>query len=99
MGRAARRLAFTNYLLQSVVMTVILCGTTVFLGAGLGWFGTRGRLAVLGITDALAVVQAAGSVLRLRAFRMGPLEWIWRAATRLRFPPFRRSAVGDNRAP
>lgn len=96
---AAGRLAFTNYLLQSVVMTLLFEGTTIFLGLGLGWFGDVGRRPLLGLAAALALAQAAGSVLWLRAFRMGPLEWVWRAATRLRFPPFRRSAAGDNRAP
>jgi uncharacterized protein len=91
---ATGRMAFSNYLLQSVVMSILFCGTTIFLGAGFGLFGSLGRLPILGIAVALCAVQVACSVLWLRRFRMGPLEWFWRAATRLRFPAMRREGGG-----
>ena len=87
---AAGRMAFTNYLLQSVVMTLLFYGSTVFLGAGLGWFGSVDRAPLLGIVALLAAAQVGASVLWLRRFRMGPVEWLWRAATYLEFPPMRR---------
>ena len=41
---------------------------------------------------ALAAAQVAASFLWLRVFRMGPVEWGWRAVTYLRIPPLRRGA-------
>lgn len=87
---AVGRTALTNYLLQSVVMTFLFYRSTILLGAGLGWFGGVGRTGVLGIVAAVLAVQVGCSVLWLRAFRMGPFEWVWRAATYLRLAPLRR---------
>jgi uncharacterized protein len=67
------RMAFTNYVAQSVIFGWI------FYGYGLGLFGR------LGITQALAIGSAvyAGQVLFsawwLRRYRYGPLEWLWRS--------------------
>jgi len=86
---AVGRTAFSNYLLQSALMTILFYGTTVFLGAGLGLFAGVGRWTLLGLAAGLAALQVAASVLWLRRFRAGPVEWAWRAATYLRAPPFR----------
>ena len=66
------RMAFTNYVAQSLIFGWI------FYGYGLGLFGR------LGITQALAIGIAvyAGQVLFsawwLRHYRYGPIEWLWR---------------------
>jgi uncharacterized protein len=66
------RMAFTNYLAQSLIFGWI------FYGYGLGLFGR------LGVADALAigVVVYAGQALFsawwLRRYRYGPVEWLWR---------------------
>lgn len=69
------RTAFSNYLLQSVL------ATSIFYGHGLGLFGRVTRFEALGVVAAIWVVQAALSMLWLRHFRFGPMEWLWRTLT------------------
>ena len=81
------RMAFTNYLAQS------LLGTFAFYGGwGLGSFGSVGYARQLGFVFAVWVLQIAWSHLWLARFRHGPLEWLWRQGTYgkrlpLRSPP------------
>lgn len=81
---AVGRMAFTNYLLQSVA------GAIVF--NYLGFYDRVGRAA--GLLFALAVFagQLFFSAWWLARFRMGPLEWAWRALTYGKREPFRRSS-------
>ncbi|WP_435093649.1 DUF418 domain-containing protein [Halorubrum sp. N11] len=72
---AVGRTAFTNYLLQTVI------ATTVFYGHGLGLFGSVSRVEQLGFVFVVWVVQVVLSVLWLRSFRFGPVEWVWRTLT------------------
>lgn len=82
----AGRMALTNYLLQSVV------GTLVFYGYGLGMWGEIGRSGQVGIVLVVFVAQVAFSHWWLARFRFGPMEWLWRAGTYLQWPPMRRVA-------
>jgi uncharacterized protein len=82
---AVGRTAFTNYLLQTVV------ATSVFYGHGLGLFGSVSRAEALGMVVAFWVVQVALSVLWLRRFRFGPVEWFWRTLTYGHRQPMRLS--------
>ena len=66
------RMAFTNYLAQSVIFG------WVFYGYGLGLFGHLGAAAALGFGIALYAAQAMFSRWWLRNHRFGPLEWLWR---------------------
>ncbi|GAB2897613.1 DUF418 domain-containing protein [Microbulbifer echini] len=75
------RMAFTNYLAQSVICVFI------FYGFGMGLYGELSRLEVTGICILLGLFQVAYSDLWLKVFRMGPLEWLWRALTYFRIPP------------
>ncbi len=77
------RTAFSNYLLQSVL------ATWIFYGHGLGLFGRVTRFEALGVVAAIWVVQAALSMLWLRRYRFGPMEWLWRALTYSERPPLR----------
>lgn len=81
---AAGRMALTNYILQSLI------AATAFHHWGLALFGETTRVGRVGLVAGVFVAQLVLSVLWLRAFRMGPLEWAWRAATYLRVPPLRR---------
>jgi uncharacterized protein len=72
---ATGRMAFTNYLTQSVVMTFIMYHW------GLGKFASFGRAELLGIAFAVFAVQTLFSNLWLSKFRFGPLEWVWRLWT------------------
>lgn len=94
-GRAARalrvfsdvgRMALTNYLMQSVVMTLLLYsygfdladgpGTTLWLLMHLAFF---------------FFVQVPLSRFWLRRYRFGPAEWLWRSLTYGNLQPMRRT--------
>ncbi len=82
------RMSLTNYLLQSVACTLL------FNSYGLGLFGQVGAAAGLGICFVLFGAQVAVSHVWMRRFHFGPAEWVWRAATQGRPPPFvKRPAV------
>lgn len=83
----AGRMALTNYLMQTVVCTF------VFYGYGLGYFEQLPRAWQVPFVLALFALQVAASHWWLRRFRMGPMEWLWRAATYLRLPPLRHAAT------
>ncbi|PHQ39585.1 hypothetical protein DJ69_05435 [Halorubrum persicum] len=72
---AVGRTAFTNYLLQTVI------ATTVFYGHGFGLFGSVSRVEQLGFVAAVWAAQIVLSVLWLRRYRFGPVEWVWRTLT------------------
>lgn len=80
----AGRMALTNYLVQSLVCTWI------FSGWGLGYFEQLPRAWQVPFVFAFFAVQVLLSQAWLARFRMGPMEWLWRAATYLRLPPMRR---------
>jgi len=71
---AVGRMAFTNYIMQSLVMTTIFWGG----GRGLGLWGEVDRLTLWAIVLAVWALQLIWSPLWLSRFQMGPLEWIWR---------------------
>lgn len=81
---ATGRMALTNYLTQSLV------ATTVFYYYGLGQFGRFSRAQELLLVLGVYAAQVLISVLWMRAFRFGPLEWLWRSFTYLQAPPMRR---------
>jgi uncharacterized protein len=70
---AVGRMAFTNYLTQSIVMTTIFWG-----GRGFGWFGELDRPSLMGVVAAIWALQLIWSPLWLSRFEMGPFEWLWR---------------------
>jgi uncharacterized protein len=78
-------MAFTNYILQSVILGL------VFYGYGLGLFGKLDSVAGLAIVLAGYVAQVVVSRLWLDRFRYGPIEWLWRALMYGRAPPFRKA--------
>ncbi len=69
------RLALTNYLMQSLVMT------TLALGYGFALFGRVGHAQAIAMGIALFAVQAVLSRWYVRRFRFGPVEWLWRTLT------------------
>jgi uncharacterized protein len=80
---ALGRLAFTNYLAQSVILGLI------FYGYGLGLFARLSPAAAAAIGIALYIAQLAFSMAWLRRFRFGPAEWLWRSLTYGRLPRMR----------
>ena len=73
---AAGRMAFTNYLTQTLIMTTIFYG-----GRGMGYFGQVGWPEMWLVIASVWVVQLIWSPLWLSRFSMGPLEWVWRRLT------------------
>lgn len=69
------RLALTNYLSQSLVLTFLAYGW------GLGWALKLSGFQVLGICIVLYMTQVIMSGLWLSKFKYGPLEWAWRCIT------------------
>jgi len=81
----AGRMALTNYLMQSVVCTLI------FYGYGLGYFERLPRAWQPAFVLALFLAQVLVSHAWLARFRFGPMEWLWRGVTYGRLPALRRS--------
>lgn len=79
----AGRMALTNYLVQSLVWTL------VFYGYGLGLWEQVPRWAHPLLVIGFFALQVLASRWWLARFRFGPAEWLWRAATYGRWPPMR----------
>jgi len=76
------KMALTNYILQSVI------GTFILFGWGLGYLGQI-RFSFLFIMALLLItLQAIISKYWLKKFKYGPLEWLWRCGTYLKWQPF-----------
>ena len=71
----AGRMALTNYLMQSVVCTL------VFYGYGLGFFEQLPRAWQPLFVLALFALQVVFSHWWLARYRLGPMEWLWRWMT------------------
>jgi len=70
---AVGRMAFTNYIAQSLIMTTIF-----WSGRGFGLFGEVDRPTLWAIVLGVWALQLIWSPLWLARFEMGPLEWLWR---------------------
>jgi uncharacterized protein len=81
---ATGRMAFTNYILQTVICT------TLFYGHGFGLIGKVPRIGQAGILVVIWVLQLHLSPLWLRYFRFGPLEWLWRSLSYRKWQALRR---------
>jgi uncharacterized protein len=67
------RMAFTNYIIQSVVLGWI------FFGYGLGLYNQMGAATGFALAIAIFGVQALFSGWWLKHWRFGPIEWLWRS--------------------
>lgn len=84
---AAGRMAFTNYIACTVLMTAI------FYGWGFGLVGTLGHAQQLILVLLAWALMLAWSAPWLNYFRQGPLEWLWRSLTERRVLPLRRASA------
>lgn len=84
---AVGRMAFTNYILHTVICT------TLFYGHGFGLFGKVERVWQFAIVLAIWALQLAVSPIWLKYFFFGPLEWLWRCLTYVHWEPLRRSPM------
>ena len=84
---AIGRTALSNYLLQSVI------GTLIFYSYGLGFFGDIGPALLLPLTIVIFAAQAYVSPWWIERYRFGPVEWLWRRLTYGGPLPMRREPV------
>ena len=77
------RMGLTNYIVQSVA------GVFIFSGFGLDWSHLGVFLSVL-VCLAYTGIQIAISHYWLKGFRYGPMEWLWRTGTYMKWQPLVR---------
>jgi uncharacterized protein len=80
------RMALTNYLMQTVI------ATTIFYNYGLGLYAKVGPAAGLALTVVIYALQIPISQWWLSRFRFGPMEWLWRSLTYLKWQPMQLKA-------
>ena len=80
---AVGQMAFSNYILTSLICT------TIFEGYGFGLFGKLQRYQLYGVVLFVWIIILIWSPIWLRYFRFGPLEWAWRSLTYWKRQPFR----------
>lgn len=81
---AVGQMAFTNYIMHSVICTLF------FFGYGLNYFAELEFYQIFYLAFAIWVLQLIVSPIWLRYFYFGPLEWLWRSLTYWRIQPFMR---------
>ena len=81
---SAGRLALSNYLLQTVASTFHMYWW------GLAWFGDVTRVQQIGLVLLIYAAQLVVSVIYLRLFTIGPVEWLWRTVTYMKPQPILR---------
>jgi uncharacterized protein len=82
--RPVGQMAFTNYLMQSLLVGLF------FYGIGFGMYGKLERHEVYYVLAAVWVFQIIYSNIWLRYFRFGPMEWAWRSLTYWKKQPWRK---------
>jgi len=79
------KMALTNYILQSLVCTLI------FNGYGLGLFGKIEPLYGILLSVFIFALQVPFSRWWLGRYNFGPLEWLWRSLTYRKLQPFKKA--------
>jgi uncharacterized protein len=88
--RPVGQMAFTNYLMQSLV-----CGF-FFYGIGLGYFGYLETHQLYYVVAAVWIIEIIWSHIWLRYFRFGPLEWLWRSLTYWKKQPLKKNTANTD---
>ncbi|TDH20680.1 DUF418 domain-containing protein [Segetibacter sp. 3557_3] len=78
------QMAFTNYLMQSIICTLF------FYGYGLSKYNELRYYQLYYVVIAVWIFQIIYSAIWLRYFRFGPFEWLWRSLTYWRLQPMRK---------
>ena len=89
---AAGRMAFSNYLMTSIITTLVFCGF------GFGLYGRLSRFEELAVVAGVWIFILAWSRPWLARFHYGPFEWAWRSLVRWRPQPFVRAAPAPSAA-
>lgn len=69
------QMAFTNYLMQSIICTII------FNGYGFDYYARMPYHRLYFVVAGVWIFQLVFSVIWLRYYRFGPFEWVWRSLT------------------
>ena len=85
---AAGRMAFSNYLMTSIITTLL------FDGFGVGLYGHLSRFGELAVVAGVWVFILAWSKPWLARFHYGPFEWAWRSLVKWGPQPFVRKGAG-----
>jgi uncharacterized protein len=80
---AIGQMALSNYILQSVVCSL------VFTGYGFGLYGRLERYQLYYAVAGCWAISLAASPIWLQHYRFGPLEWCWRSLTYWKRQPMR----------
>jgi len=80
------RMALTNYLGQSLIMSLIAGGY------GMGLYGKLTHLQLMGLAIGVFIALTVLSNWWLSRFRYGPLEWLWRCGTYWKWLPITATA-------
>lgn len=83
---AAGRMAFSNYLMTSILTNLTFCGY------GLGLYGQLSRFQQLGVVFAVWAFILIWSKPWLARFQYGPFEWLWRSLVQWKPQPFLKAA-------
>jgi uncharacterized protein len=81
---AAGRMAFSNYLMTSIITTFLFCGF------GFGLYGHLSRFEQLYVVAGVWVFILVWSKPWLERFHYGPFEWLWRSLVQWKRQPFVR---------
>ncbi len=85
--RPLGQMAFSNYLMQSII-----CGL-IFFGVGFGMFGRLQRFELYYVVGAVWIFQIIFSHIWLHYFRFGPFEWLWRSLTYWKLQSMKKTNV------
>jgi uncharacterized protein len=88
--RPVGQMAFSNYLMQSIV-----CGL-IFFGVGFGLYGQLQRYELYHVVGAVWIFQIIFSHIWMRYFRFGPFEWLWRSLSYWKVQPMKKTNVDNN---
>jgi len=84
---AVGKMAFTNYFMQTIICTLF------FYGYGFGYFGRLSQAQLYFLVAEIWLVQTVFSIIWLRYYNHGPVEWLWRCLIyRKRFPNKKKTA-------
>ena len=81
---AIGQMALTNYIAQSII------GVFIFYGVGFGLFSQFERYEQVAVIVGIWLIQLGWSKPWLDSFQFGPLEWLWRSLTYMKFQPMRK---------
>jgi len=85
MFKPVGQMAFTNYLMQSII------GAFLFYGFGFALYGQLQRYELYLVVLGIWVFQMIFSHIWLHYFNFGPFEWLWRSLTYWKAQPMRKT--------